>query len=308
MTDSKRTRWVLIAIRIIFAAVFISSGLLKVLDARLFGVTLFTQYGLPLPLAVIGVVFPILEFSLGVYLALYRPSKLFYTVTMALLATFTAFIGFGTLGGNLQDCGCFGPLGNSGPGLAILRNVFLFGLAFYARKHVSSQLPTVSLWRQSVLALGLVLSSGLTTISLQTPFFDIAPHRNSPFPTLGEATTQQGGKMLIYIFDPECPHCWNNAPRVESYLKDPSFRVLGFTSNQYSEAEIQTFREKVDVTFAIHQIAEEELAKLARRGFPVSFLLVDGIIKARYEGDQLPTLPTLQLQMPQLLDGKEPQN
>jgi len=123
-------------IRIILAAVFIFSGLVKLMDPVGTQIKLdeyFSEEVLNLPALIpwslpFGIMLIVLELSLGVALLIaYRP-KITYRITFVLLLFFLFLTGYSYFTGTVTDCGCFGDAVKLTPGETFFKNFVLLGL------------------------------------------------------------------------------------------------------------------------------------------------------------------------------------
>ncbi|MEE9162800.1 MAG: MauE/DoxX family redox-associated membrane protein, partial [Candidatus Neomarinimicrobiota bacterium] len=99
----------MLAARLLLGALFVVSGVSKVLDAGSF-VAVLPLYQLPAWLLPLGALLPTLEAALGVSLILGIAPRLTALAALGALALFSAMLIVGMIGGDLVTCGCFGRL------------------------------------------------------------------------------------------------------------------------------------------------------------------------------------------------------
>ena len=124
----------LVAIRILFGAFFIFTGVLKLMEPREEFEAVIRAYQI-FPAAVIpwiSLILPWFELTVGTCLALGFMTTAATWMGGTILLGFTLALGYTVVMGiNLEDCGCFGSIGFQQSGsTAFIRNLFL--LALYA--------------------------------------------------------------------------------------------------------------------------------------------------------------------------------
>jgi uncharacterized membrane protein YphA (DoxX/SURF4 family) len=99
-----------VILRVALAALFISTGIIKLFDHQAFAAVISVYSLLPEPLvAATAVVLPLVETAAGLALLFNRAWGL-HLIT-AMLVFFTFILGYGILSGLNVDAGCFGPGG-----------------------------------------------------------------------------------------------------------------------------------------------------------------------------------------------------
>ncbi len=123
-------------LRVLLGAVFIFSGLVKLVDPVGTQIKLneyFSEEVLNLPALIpwslsIGITLIVLELTLGVALLMaYRP-KITYRITLMLLLFFLFLTGYSYFTGTVTDCGCFGDAVKLTPGQTFFKNFVLLAI------------------------------------------------------------------------------------------------------------------------------------------------------------------------------------
>ena len=118
------TRLSVVAARLILGAVFVFSGVAKVLDAQSFMAAL-PIYPIPEWLVPWGMLVPTIEVVLGAALCWGGALRPAAKIALGLLTAFSVVVLSGMVSGGLGTCGCFGRLLESSPSVALARNAAL---------------------------------------------------------------------------------------------------------------------------------------------------------------------------------------
>ncbi|UCH61619.1 MAG: DoxX family membrane protein [Fidelibacterota bacterium] len=273
-----------IILRVVLGTVFIISGMMKVLDARSFVETL-PLYNLPSWFTPLGVLAPPVEVAIGAALIAGTALKATALATLGLLAGFSVLLIVGIAGGQLSECGCFGPALEQSPQSALLRNVLLMLIAgviwYYYR-------GSRAIWRSWHVGLGtaLLLVLGIITgYTIHTPTLDPSSARvGELFPDegFGKLAPELTGRQLVYVFVVDCPHCWNAVANVKALAADSTYGVFGLTESD--PHEIGWYANEFDINFKVYSY-NPELFNTAFRSWPSLYYLEDGIVIGKVEGE-----------------------
>ena len=281
-----------IILRVILGTIFIISGMMKVLDARSFMETL-PLYSLPPWFIPLGALVPPLEAAIGVALIAGTALCVTALATLGLLTGFCVLLVVGIAGGELNDCGCFGPALEQSPQSALLRNIMLMLLAgviwYYHR-------GSRTIWRPwqvgSLVAILLVLGT-ITGYTIHAPRLDSSSARAGEFfpdEGFGKLAPELTGRQLVYVFATDCPDCWNAAANVKALAADTTYAVFGLTASD--PHEIGWFANEFDINFKVYSY-NPKLFGAAFRTLPALYYLEDGIIIGKVEGE-VPAPKTLE--------------
>ena len=283
----------LLAARLALGAVFVASGVLKVLDAQSF-VAALPLYQLPGWLTPAGALLPPIEAVLGVALILGVAPRLTALATLGALALFSVMLVMGIIGGDLESCGCFGRLLETSPAVALIRNLALALLAgavwrFHRR--------TTTHWRPWQVGLlgGLLLTLGtLTGYTVHAPQLDPSLAKRGVFfpgEGFGPEAPRLEGRQLAFIFSVTCEHCWNAMANVKAMATElTDFHLFGVTRS--ARHELGWFTQEFQTNFPIYTY-DPDVFDDAFRAWPALYVLEDGFIIGKVE-NEIPSPKTLQ--------------
>jgi len=162
---------VILAARLMLAAVFAAAGVAKLLDRKGSAKSL-AEFGVPKGLApAMGVVLPLVELACAVALVVDSWAWWGAWGVAALLVVFIAAIGVSLARGRRPDCHCFGQLSSSPvSGMTVARNVVLLALAGVVvaeGQDYAGEWPSFHAWSSfelAALAGGVVLAVGIAVL------------------------------------------------------------------------------------------------------------------------------------------------
>ena len=212
----------------ILALVFLLSGGGKMVNSAGFG-ELISSYGMEW-FSMLSPVIILLELLLGLLLLLRLWPRFAALASLLLLLLFTGAFMYGHLVHGIEDCGCFGSLGQKMPVWATyLRNVVLMALAFYILIHEEKK-QTVSLDRNRV---SICILAGLMAVALFWTGYTWHPttfymnNFSKPHPLLGCEINQspignyvhvaEDSTYVIWVFSYSCGGCINSMENVKQY-------------------------------------------------------------------------------------------
>ncbi len=281
-----------IILRVILGTIFIVSGMMKVLDARSFMETL-PLYNLPPWFIPLGALVPPLEAAIGVALIAGTALRVTALATLGLLTGFCVLLIVGIVGGELNDCGCFGPALEQSPQSALLRNILLMLLAgviwYYHRGSRTIWRP----WQVGSLAALLLVLGTVTGYTIHAPRLDSSSAKAGEFfpdEGFGRLAPELTGRQLVYVFATDCPDCWNAVANVKALAADTNYAVFGLTASD--PHEIGWFANEFDINFKVYSY-NPNLFGAAFRTWPALYYREDGIIIGKVE-DIVPSPMTLE--------------
>ena len=224
----KRSQHITLVLEWILAVIFLLSGGGKMVNSAGFG-ELISSYGLEW-FSMLSPVIILIELLLGLLLLLRLWPRFAAVASLALLMVFTVAFMYGHLVHGIEDCGCFGSLGQKMPVWATyLRNFVLMAFAIYILMHEKKRAATsLDKCRAS-----LILLAGLMTIAT---FWTGHTWRPTTFymnnfaqahPLLGcEINRSPIGKYIqvandstyiIWVFSYSCGGCINSMENIKQY-------------------------------------------------------------------------------------------
>ena len=282
--------WLAIAGRVVVGAMFIFSGLAKVLDAQSFMAAL-PDYQIPGWVVPLGALVPPVELLLGTMLLLGASLGATAAATLAMLAGLSALLVVGIIGGELDSCGCFGSYLEMSPGLALLRNL---GLALLtAAVWVNHRRESADWLNWRIAALG----SLLLVSAVGTGYTIDSPRQDNSLAQVGEFFPDEWfvdeapvfeGQQLLFVFAVNCEHCWNAVANIKQLAAGGDPPLMGITPSD--PHEIEWFRKTFEVEFPIYRYDPAKFGD-AFNYWPALYLLEDGFILGKEE-DDIPSLKT----------------
>ncbi|MCH8327032.1 MAG: DoxX family membrane protein [Candidatus Marinimicrobia bacterium] len=282
--------WLAVAGRLVVGAMFIFSGLAKVMDAQSFMAAL-PSYQIPGWLVPLGALVPPVELLLGTMLLLGVSLGTTAAATMAMLVVFSGLLVVGIIGGELGSCGCFGSYLEMSPGLALLRNL---GLALLTAavwvRHRKESADWLS-WQMASLGGLLLVSAVGTGYTIEAPRVDNSLAQVGEFfpdEWFVDETPAMDGQLLLFVFAVNCEHCWNAVANIKQLAAGGDPPLVGITSSD--PFEIEWFRKTFDVEFPIYRFDPAKFSD-AFNYWPALYMLEDGFILGKEE-DDIPGLKT----------------
>jgi uncharacterized membrane protein YphA (DoxX/SURF4 family)/thioredoxin-related protein len=200
----------------ILAAVFIASGITKLISVEFFEQFLYSFGVLKLSQAIILTRLIIgFEFVLGLLFLLRIYTKQLSYVTLALLAVFTGFIAFLELSKSGNDCYCFGTIIQLSNTVSIIKNIILSGLVMVLLKFGDE---TPKRFARLLLIAALILGMGVAVgYNFPDNLFGAKGKITFCKPCFGKviATNKLANKkVMICFFSTKCEYCQLAARKV----------------------------------------------------------------------------------------------
>jgi uncharacterized membrane protein YphA (DoxX/SURF4 family) len=277
--------------RFLLAGVFLLSGIVKSLDASSF-LSSLSYYHLPYALHPLAYLVPSLEVILGLVLLLGITPARAAAGAVALLGVFSAVLLWGIHGGDLETCGCFGRLLALDPWLALARNALLIAVGVFVWSRCRTAVPAPRIWRRAVLLAATLVVATATGVSAHDPLVDASPTRNGqPFPMAGfvAAPPDLEPRTLVFLFHPDCYHCWDSVANVKELAADPALRVVGVTHGRSDQ--VAAFLADFRIDFPVHRFERDAFLRSFRK-WPALYVVEGGVVRSKFE-DHLPGLRTI---------------
>lgn len=225
---NKRAHQITHILEWVLAVVFLLSGAGKMVNSAGFG-ELISSYGLEW-FSMLSPVIILIEMLLGLLLLLHLWPRFAATATLALLMVFSIAFMYGHLVHGIEDCGCFGSLGQKMPVWATyLRNIILMAFALYILMHEPKRAATSldknrpSLFFLTVLMTIATFWTGYTW--RPTTFF--MNNFAQAHPLLGCEINQSpigryvqvanDSTYIIWVFSYSCGGCINSMENIKQY-------------------------------------------------------------------------------------------
>lgn len=205
------------ALPFLLAAVFIASGVTKIISIDFFEQFLYSFGVLKLNHAIIlARIIVGMEFTLGLLFALRIFTKPLSYITLALLTVFTAFIIYLEISKSSDDCYCFGTLIQLSNTVSIIKNIVLAALVVAVLKtQTESKLPYKKYLLSAAILLGFGLSFGVYFPDVA--LFNVKREINYCQPCFNQVVTANkltNKKLIICFFSTQCKYCQLAAHKV----------------------------------------------------------------------------------------------
>jgi uncharacterized membrane protein YphA (DoxX/SURF4 family) len=271
---------------IIVGLFFLVSGIGKMVDTAGFSNLIF-QYGLGY-LMILSPLIVIAEIMLGLLLVLLINPKLNSLISSVLLVFFTIAFAYAHFKNGINDCGCFGTIGNSAfpPIFSFIRNFILIIMSCilwikYPKEHIND----LRQWKKVIILTVLCISTFISGYTFKKPFIynnntgkhkyqnqDIRDTELSKY--IG---TSIDSTYLIFCFTYTCPHCLNSIENLRQY---ESTRTVDRVTTLATGAQDDKifFQQNFHTDFNIIDLPVDEISELTDV-FPTAFYIEHDTIK-----------------------------
>lgn len=249
-------------IRILLGAVFITSGLAKAVDTQTF-VGLIDAYDIGF-LAKAALILPPLEILLGLFLWLNVEVKTASLVMMISTALFSIVFIEVLLTKGIEDCGCFGSIKflKMPPWGTMLRNVLIICGSYFLYKF--PPVESVKRRRIKIIAMAIIgfIAFTVSAVSYSNPLVSANTINNESL--LGKDVNEtflkdykkfdKTKRYAIFMFSPECPHCWDMTANINSYTASGYVNeTMAFAPFEFASSE-KKYEEVMKPNFAVQFI------------------------------------------------------
>ena len=282
-----------LAIQYIVGIIFIFSGITKILDSQGFS-SLINAYGFGWAANVAPVISSV-EIILGLCLILnIRPAttSLFAAVITLL---FTIAYSYAFFSRHIDDCGCMGSLIKISPAISFARNIFIIFSCAWIYQNFRNTDTSASNWKKWIVYILGALSlcvSGYTLGGkplIKKDKIQIGEQINTTFFKYFDNKISKD-TCIVFVFRPECYHCWNTTENVKSIRRTPGFEnVLGIT---YANADTSEYMKEMNPNFDVMKYPNNELYNYII-SVPVLLVLKDGKVIKKFRANDIPCGPIL---------------
>ena len=282
-----------LTIQVIAGIVFIFSGIMKVLDSQSF-YNLITAYGFGRA-AIVAPLISSVEVILGLCLLLnIRPAMTSFLAALITLL-FTLVFSYAFFFRHIEDCGCMGSLVKVSPLISFVRNILIIAGCTWIYLNFRNQEVYSGNWKKwTVYILG-----GLSLC--------LSGYTLGGKPIVKKAKIQIGDQVsttvfhyfndkiskdtsFVFVFRPECDHCWNSTENVKNIKRTPGFEnVIGIT---YAYSDTSQYMKEMKPNFEVLKYPDDGLYNYII-AVPVLLMLNDGKVIKKFEGNDIPCGPML---------------
>lgn len=279
------TRWFI-------AAIYIISGISKSLDSLSFA-QLLKSYGL----SRIQWGAPFIAFTevlLGLLLLLNYRKQIISGVIGIMTIGFSLAFAYAYHFRGITDCGCMGFLTQTPPYLSFLRNLLIIIGCFWIWRSSASQDNQWTQWKQWTLIIISFATFGLSTYTygksvLPSYLLSEGDPIEKSFLVNYKHFYQNQPYSFIFVFSPDCTHCWNSTANISTIQQAPELgNVLGVTFDVTDTTEfMQSLKPQFPVVLGSTDSIVTDIKKI-----PVLIVIKDGKIN-RIFAKEIPCAATL---------------
>lgn len=284
-----------LTIQIIAGTIFIVSGALKAIDSQSFS-SLISTYGFGWAGSIAPVISAI-EIILGLCLILDIQPRTTILFTTAITIIFTLLFSYAFFFREIEDCGCMGSFVKVSPSISFGRNILIIiGCLWiwYNFKEINVQTRNWKKWIVYVLGGMALCVSGYTLGKPLVKKVEILTINEgdqlntSLFKCYNDKISRD--TCVIFIFSPNCDHCWNVTENIKSIKRTPGFtNVIGVT---YNDVDTTRYMREMKPNFEVLKYPTGELYDYAF-GVPIFLVLKDGKVIKRIQPNDIPCGPML---------------
>jgi thiol-disulfide isomerase/thioredoxin len=284
LTEAGLPRWRAVAahlLALIPAVVLILAAFLKAGDPGLFAEQITAHRVTPASWSpFLAYAFVAGELALAAALLAFVRPRVVFGLTILLMLGFIGVTAWAWAHGNAESCGCFGRLGDRGPGEVIRDDAILIvlsaaglwlarGVRTRRRQWVALGVLLVPVITLTVFGSSLPLDGVVVGIRPGTSLADLA--LEGPAPALEE------GSVLLVLIGPDCPACEAGVPALKQLAGSAGApKVLAAFSGAPSAAQV--WRLKHLPNFPVAAASPRVLRQYYRR-LPATFRLENGIVR-----------------------------
>jgi uncharacterized membrane protein YphA (DoxX/SURF4 family) len=274
-------------VQLFIGILFIVSGILKAIDSGWFA-GLISNYGFHWA-AYLSPVISGLEIILGFCLILNISIRVTALIVGLMTAFFTFAYFFGFLFKNITDCGCMGTFISIPPIVSIIRNILIIIGCYWLWNISKDENSITPNWKKWAIYIIGGLSFCLSGSTLKESFIEKNKIK------VGEQinkTVLQGydsiiskGLSIVYIFSPNCGHCWNATEIVKSIKKTEGFgNVIGIA---FPDADTTFYMKKMKPNYPVFVYPTNELSEVVKEA-PVLLVIENGKVKMIFKSENIP--------------------
>lgn len=270
---------------VIIGALFIISGIGKVIDTEGFSILIY-QYGLGY-LMILSPLIVLFEILLGLFLILLINPKRYSMIAFVVLVIFTISFAYAYFKNGVTDCGCFGSVQHTNlpPIFSFIRNFILIAMSLILWiKYPKENIETVK-WKKNFILAVMCTSIFIAGFTFNTPFFLRSKPESHKFQNQAIKNTELSDYVktspdstyLIFCFSYTCPYCLNSIENLRQYQKTNTVdRVIVFAIGEPKDKLI--FDQNFHPDFSILDLPAESMNKLTT-AFPTAFYVEHDTVK-----------------------------
>ena len=272
---------------IIIGLLFIISGALKAIDSIWFYI-LISNYGFGWA----GYFAPLIsstEIILGICLILNILPKLTSIFVGLITFIFTIAFLYAYFFKGIEDCGCMGTFFKIPSYISFARNILIIMGCYWIWKTSEKDYKYVAIWKKWIVYIMAALSFGVSGYTLQKSIIDknnieVGEQANYSYLKYYNDIIAEG-RSFVFIFSPNCRHCWNSTENVKSLKTIPEYKnVIGVT---FADADTAEFMQTMKPNFNVYKYPTDELTDVIKE-IPVLLVLDNGKVTKIFSVNNIP--------------------
>ena len=236
-----------------------------------------------------------LEVILGLFLILRVKTRSAALAVTVITTVFTIAFAYAFFFKGIEDCGCMGSFIKMPPWLSFFRNIFLIVGSYWLWKTSSEHVEGSFLWKKAAIVVvgGFCLALGGFTLAkpiLNKNNIEEGENINNTFLRF-YGSSLSTGRNFVFVFSPNCPHCWNATENVKSIKATPGLgQLVGIT---YPGMDLTTYVDAFHPNFPVLEYPTSEIFD-AVKSVPLLIMIENGRIERVFRAQDIPCGPVLQ--------------
>jgi hypothetical protein len=218
--------------------------------------------------------------------------------TNYIAALFTLFLtvifAYAYFSRGITDCGCMGSLVTIPPAISFARNILIIIGCYWVWKNSDAAERNLGKFKLATVFIIGALSFALAGYTLSKPMYDkikieVGDVVQTSFLRFYDQQLNKGTNF-VFIFGPNCGHCWNATENVKSIKRTPGFeQVIGIT---FPNADISNYMEQMRPNFQILKYPTNEIFSVVR-SVPILLMIENGRVVRVFSVNEIPNGPML---------------
>lgn len=281
-------------IRYILAIIFLSSGILKLINNAHFIELLQNNYKFSLYFStIISLIINPLEVLIGLFFLSNKFNKKIGWFVISFILILTLFYVYSYFMYNNVDCGCFGEILKINPITSIIKNIFILVCCYYLLYDYNEKNITN---KYNIYIFIIVLIAGIIngytskkSIIQESQSLKISKGNDTQNSILSKVINPSiyNKKVGIFIYSPTCKHCWNVTLNIKDLIyKKKIDTLIGITLQNYIN-DTSAYNQYFMPNFKTICISQNDMFSITNF-FPLLIIIKDNLIQEIYKKDEIP--------------------
>ena len=274
-------------IQIIIGLISIFSGLIKALDTASFS-QLIGSYGLGW-IQNLAPLISATEIILGLCLILNINTRLLSAMVGIITILLTLAFAYAFFFKGITDCGCMGSLIDVPPVVSFIRNFLVIIGCFWIWRISERKALEIKKWKQWTIYFTSCLALGLAAFTFGIPLID--KNKINEGDDINSSILKPYRSIIsndinvIFVFSPNCLHCWNVTENVNSIKNISEFKsLLGIT---FQNVDTTVFMKEMRPNFKVYVYPTQEINKIIKE-VPTLLITKKGKIIKIFMNNEIP--------------------